>query len=230
MSNAPERPRGRRTILIVTATAAEIAPLLSTLGRGAATGRRTCRYDRGGDTIDVLITGVGMVPTAAWTSRALAHPRYDVALNLGVCGSFDRSIQPGQVVHVVSDRLAEVGAEDGGAFLGLAEMNLPGDDVVVNDGPPANRALDALPRVSAITVNTVHGSEATIAAAAARFHPQVESMEGAAFMYACAIHELPFAQIRAVSNMVERRNRAAWKLPEAIANLGSAALEILDAL
>ena len=33
-------------------------------------------------------------------------------------------------------------------------------------------------------------------------------MEGAAFMYVCLMHQVPFAQIRAVSNVVERRNRA----------------------
>ena len=33
-------------------------------------------------------------------------------------------------------------------------------------------------------------------------------MEGAAFLYVCAMQGVPHAQVRAVSNMVERRNRA----------------------
>jgi futalosine hydrolase len=53
-------------------------------------------------------------------------------------------------------------------------------------------------------------------------------MEGAAFMYACLVHGIPFAQIRAVSNIVERRNRAAWKMNEAIEVLGSAVLAIIE--
>jgi futalosine hydrolase len=60
------------------------------------------------------------------------------------------------------------------------------------------------------------------------FHPQVESMEGAAFMYACLIHQVPFAQVRAVSNFVEKRNREAWKLAEAIRNLSEVALRIIE--
>jgi futalosine hydrolase len=60
--------------------------------------------------------------------------------------------------------------------------------------------------------------------------PLVESMEGAAFMYACLIHDVPFAQVRAVSNVVERRNRATWKMDEAIRNLGVAAVQILNSL
>jgi futalosine hydrolase len=54
-------------------------------------------------------------------------------------------------------------------------------------------------------------------------------MEGAAFMYACTVHEVPFAQVRAVSNVVEPRNRANWALSQAIRNLGATALQILDA-
>jgi futalosine hydrolase len=55
-------------------------------------------------------------------------------------------------------------------------------------------------------------------------------MEGAAFMYACAINGLPFAQVRAVSNFVERRNRQAWKIAEATRSLADVGLRILDGL
>ena len=79
-----------------------------------------------------------------------------------------------------------------------------------------------------ITVNTVHGRECSIADVVARVVPQVESMEGAAFMYACLIHEVPFAQVRAVSNRVERRNRDAWKIVDAVDALCRTALELLD--
>ena len=193
-------------------------------------GHDTCvdSYTHGAHEIDVLITGVGMVATAAWTSRALIQSPYDLALNLGVCGSFDTFIDLGTVVHVTSDRLAELGAEDGDRFLTLADLELAGESEFVNLDPPSNPEIDSLPAVTAITVNTMHGSERSIAAMAERFNPQVESMEGAAFMSACLIHKLPFAQVRAVSNLVERRNRASWKIGEAIRNLNVSALRIID--
>ena len=81
--------------------------------------------------------------------------------------------------------------------------------------------------MSAITVSTAHGNTASIARVVERFRPQVESMEGAAFMYACLIHQVPFAQVRAVSNLVEKRNRAAWKMPEAIEALNGTARKII---
>jgi len=74
----------------------------------------------------------------------------------------------------------------------------------------------------------VHGNEKAIDAVRQRCNPHVESMEGAAFMYACLIHQIPFAEVRAVSNTVEKRNRAGWKLREAIDNLNMTALEIID--
>lgn len=185
--------------------------------------------------VDVLTTGVGMVATASWCSRALGRDRYDLALNLGVCGSFDPALPPGTVVHVVSDRLAELGAEDGDRFLTLDELGLGGGEaqphvsgLMVNADPPPFPALRALPAVAAITVNTVHGDEASIAAVVARLNPQVESMEGAGFMHSCLIHKVPFAQVRAVSNMVERRNRDAWRMPVAIRSVCNTALDILD--
>ena len=73
----------------------------------------------------------------------------------------------------------------------------------------------------------MHGSEQSIACVVERFSPDVESMEGAGFMYACLIHGVPFAQVRGVSNVVERRNRAAWKLDVAINELGAATWELL---
>jgi len=220
-------------ILIVAATEAEIAPLaaglrISKLSDVRPKGARA--FQASGPDIDVLVTGIGMVSTAAKTARALAQARYDLALNLGVCGSFDPRLNPGRVVHVVSDRIAELGAEDGDAFLTVEELSLHGDAVFVNRDPPDNELLNHLPPVSGITVNTVHGNERSIAAIVHRFSPQVESMEGAAFMHACLISQVPFAQVRAVSNLVEPRNREAWNLREAIANLNRCARGILDRL
>ncbi len=204
-------------ILIVAATESEIASVV-----------REKPSLPPGTHLDTLTTGVGMVATAAQTARALALTRYDLALNFGVCGSFDRRLQPGRVVHVVSDRIAELGAEDGDAFLTVEALGLPADPVFVNSDPPEIEPLGSLPAVSGITVNTVHGNERSIAEIVRRFSPQVESMEGAAFMHACLISQVPFAQIRAVSNAVERRNREAWRLGDAIANLNRCARAILE--
>jgi futalosine hydrolase len=202
-------------ILVVAATEPETA--------------RLCTGPHGTHHIEVLVTGVGMVATAAHCAQALARRHFDVAYNFGVCGAFDRSLAPGTVVHVISDRVSELGAEDDTRFVSLHELGLaPDDGGLVNETPPANPALGALPAVHGITVNTVHGHEGSIAAVVDRLAPQVESMEGAAFAYACRISGVPYAQVRAVSNIVERRNRSAWRLDLAVRNLNDAAIRILD--
>jgi len=216
-------------ILIVAATALEVAPILVRMEPMQTLDARMKTYTHGRHEIHVLVTGVGMVATAAWCSRALARTAYDLALNVGVCGSFDPAIPPGTVVHVLSDRLAELGAEDGETFLTLDELQLPGESAFTNAAPPLNPGLEQLPAVTGITVNTSHGNERTIALVIDRFKPQVESMEGAAFMSACLIDKLPFAEVRAVSNLVERRNRESWRMGDAIQNLGATALRIINA-
>ena len=222
-------------ILLVAATGDEVAPIVARMGQPTSHAG-SVSYTYAGHELHVLIAGVGMVATAAWCGRALAPGSYQLALNVGVCGSFDRELGPGRVVHVASDRIAELGAEDDARFMTVDELNLPGwnkteyaRSLLVNASPPDNRVLQELPTVSGITVNTVHGNEASIQAVIERFHPQVESMEGAAFMYACLINAVPFAQVRAVSNVVERRNRQAWRLAEAIGALAETTLRIIEA-
>ena len=219
-------------MLIAAATTAEVGPLAETLGAGRQLQPRLVEHAYRGHVLHVLTTGVGMVATAAWCSRALAGARYDAALNIGVCGSFDPALAVGAVVHVVKDRIAELGAEDGARWIPIEELGLLDKDdaaELVNEAPPRNVALVRLPAVKGITVNTVHGNDAAIAAVRRRFQPQVETMEGAAFMYTCLTHGVTFAQIRAVSNVIERRNRCAWKIAEAIDAVTAAAVDIIDA-
>ncbi len=222
-------------ILVVTATEAEIAPLVASLDPVSGRASRLKSYTHEHHAVDILATGVGMVATATWCSGVFARERYDLVLNAGVCGSFRPALPPGSVVHVTTDQVARFGAEDGDAFLSVQELRLLGEDEfpwtrgrLVNSAPPDNEALRGLPIGDAITVNTVHGSDVTIADAVERYNPHVESMEGAAFMYSCLVHGVPFAQVRAVSNIVERRNRAAWKLRESIDALGATLLTIVD--
>ena len=72
------------------------------------------------------------------------------------------------------------------------------------------------------------GREATGRMRREIFDADFESMEGAAFMYACRVAGVPFAQVRAVSNRVERRNRAGWDLVGAVQRLGRVSRRLLE--
>src|SRR5258705_11405505 len=116
-------------MLIVAATTAEIDPLLGALKQRSTPDGRLRSCTRARHEVDVLTTGVGMVATAAWSSRVLAMHQYDLALNFGVCGSFDPEIAAGAVVQVISEELPEMRAEADDAFLPLPDLKLAaGDD------------------------------------------------------------------------------------------------------
>jgi futalosine hydrolase len=179
---------------------------------------------------DILITGVGMTATAFALGRHLATNQYDLAINLGIAGSFDRNIPLGSVVEVIQDTFTELGAEDDSRFITLDALGF-GQTVYKTDTRVANYYTGQnLWPVTAATVNTVHGSDASIELLHRRAAPQLESMEGAAFFYACEQAGLPALQIRAVSNYVEKRNRDAWKIGLAVKNLNTFALNLLAVL
>ena len=216
-------------ILIVAATKFEIEPLIERLGAINPSGSRifSCNYKE--HEIDFLITGIGMVATAYHTGKVL-NESYDAAFNIGICGSFSRNIEIGSVVNVYDDRFSELGAEDDGDFLTLEELNLNGVSRIENLSGALHQLIEALPKVSGITVNTTHGNEDSIKKVYNKFHPYTESMEGAAFMFVCEQENIPYVQIRAVSNYVEKRNREAWNIPLAIVNLNKQVFEIIDQL
>jgi futalosine hydrolase len=212
-------------VLVVAATESEVFNLKSKVES------QKSKKDSGLKTADLelLITGVGMVATAFALGRHLATNQYDLAINLGIAGSFDRNIALGDVVEIVEDSFSELGAENGDEFLGLAQLGFGEADF-----KPSGRLYDFgiadIRQVSAITVNTVHGNDVSIKKLTNRIQPQLESMEGAAFFYACKQAGVPCMQIRAVSNYVEIRNRDAWQIGLAIKNLNTFATELLERL
>ncbi len=203
-------------ILIVAATEVEIQPLLTHFGDKKP--------------FDVLITGVGMVATAFALGGHLAVKKYDLAINLGIAGSFDRDIALGEVVEVIADELSELGAENDEEFLPIQQMGFGESRYLASSALRYHTKTTKLKTVNAITVNTVHGNEASIQKVAERLQPQLESMEGAAFFYACQKAGVACLQIRAVSNYVEKRNRDNWQIGLAIKNLNNFAIALLDEL
>jgi futalosine hydrolase len=213
-------------ILFVAATLFEVENLLGTDGAGAKS-RGNGHLTHLSPHHSLLITGVGMVATAYALGRELATNRYDLAINLGIAGSFDRNIPLGDLVEITEDTIAELGAEDDDTFLPIADMGF-GESLFKASKPLSEIYRSAaLKPATAITVNTVHGNEASILKIKKRINPQIESMEGAAFFYACREAGVPCIQIRAVSNYVEKRNRDAWQIGLAVKNLNTFATELL---
>jgi futalosine hydrolase len=196
------------------------------------------RYYKGNLGIDLVYSGVGSVPTAWSVMKYIQlYGKPSIAINAGIAGSYRQEYGIGMVVMPVSDCFADAGVEDGELFRTLSEAGLAGAD----DKPFRNGLLHAtehitemasgiLSPVKAITVNSATGSETTKRRTVEKFDPDIETMEGAAFFYVCAIEEIPFIAVRAISNMVEKRDRSKWNIPLAIDNLALKLDELLKLL
>lgn len=210
-------------ILIIAATPFEVAPLREYLEENY-TSDTPFHYKKEQQEVILLITGVGMTQTAYALGKALVIEDFQLAINAGVAGAFNKKLQLGDVVNVVEERYGDLGVEEAnGDFTDLFEMELINgqqapfrENVLPND---RGAEFDFLPKVKGLTVNKVHGFAGSIAKIRAKYQVDIETMEGAAFFQACLTEEVPFLEIRAISNYVEPRNRANWELGKAIQNL-----------
>lgn len=190
-------------ILLLAATQMEIQPFLQTVPKA-----------------DVLIGGVGSVATAYHLTKQLSHHHYNLVVQAGVGGTFSELIQLGEVVSIKCDAFGDLGVMENG-FRSLQDMNLNTEPEWLEN---KNSLLQKLPykQVKAITVNTIHTDATLTNTLRQRWKADVESMEGAALHYVCHQQQVPFVQLRSISNQVGIRDKTKWRMKEAITNLNEA--------
>jgi futalosine hydrolase len=174
---------------------------------------------------------VGAAAAAAATARLLALAEaagrpYRGVVCAGIGGGFTPRAALGLVVLGGRAIAADLGADSPAGFLPLDELGfgtatLPADPALL---AALRAALPGAPVGDVLTVSTVTGTAERTATLAARFPAAVaEAMEG--YGVACAARDagLPFAELRTISNPVGPRDRAAWRIPQALAALTAAA-------
>jgi futalosine hydrolase len=177
------------------------------------------------DNVTVAITGTGIASTAYRLTKFLKD-KYDLVLNIGIAGSFSEKLGTGDVVAVYSETFGDFGVAVKDGFLTCFEENI----VDANMFPFSNGILISeyaeqiagnlsIPIVNGLTNNTVSGEERLIKRMKNKFSPDIETMEGAAFFYVCLMENVPFVEIRSISNMVEPRDKSKWNIPAAVRNL-----------
>ncbi|MEU5422010.1 futalosine hydrolase [Streptomyces sp. NPDC020667] len=190
--------------------------------------------------VDALAAGVGPAAAAAGTATALTAAAvsggpYDLVVSAGIGGGFTGATAGAPVGSlVVSDAIvaADLGAETPEGFLPVTELGF---------GTVEHRPPEALVRAVAeatgarrgevLTVSTVTGStERARALAKLRPGALIEAMEGFGVAEAAAAHGVPVLEIRAVSNPVGPRDRAAWRIGDALAALAGAFAALPGAL
>ncbi|MET9291093.1 futalosine hydrolase [Streptomyces sp. NPDC003077] len=207
-------------------------------------------------TLDVLAAGVGPAAAATGTATALTAaayasadgrtPPYDLVISTGIGGGFVHPAAATGVAGnttptptaeaplVIADEItaADLGAETPTGFLPVTDLGFG----TVTHRPPADlvaaiAAATGGRRGTVLTGSTVTGSAARAAELAER-HPRAlaEAMEGFGVAEAAAAHGVPVCEIRAISNAVGPRDRAAWRIGEALAALTTAFAALPQAL
>ncbi|GAA1590749.1 futalosine hydrolase [Actinoplanes couchii] len=176
--------------------------------------------------IVVEAVGVGPAAAAAGTARLLTSRPYRAVISAGIAGGFPGRADIGGLVIATRSIAADLGAESPGGFLPVEELGF-GSSVLEADPVLVKALRDALPTAvpgDVLTLATVTGTAATTDRLATRFPQAVaEAMEGYGVAVAAEGAGVPFAELRAISNPVGPRDRAAWRLADAFAALRTAA-------
>ena len=181
-------------------------------------------------------SGVGMLASAVSLTRLVSEEKPDLIIQAGIAGCFDPDISLGKVVVVKEEILGDVGVEEEGKWKDIFDLKLEKS----NYHPFEKRKLPnpwlstynllKLPELTGITVNQISTQPSRIEQLKKKYGAVVESMEGAALHFICREANIPFIQIRAISNYVGERNKAHWKMKEAIEALNEVLVKYVDRL
>ena len=215
-----------KNCLIIASTLREIEPFIKSYRKDTGT-----RENRIG--IDVLITGVGLTATTYSLTRQVSLKRPDIVIQAGIAGSFDKEIKPGTVCAVGADRIGDEIVIDRNKLFTVFDLGLRKKD----QQPYRNEwlknphkeilKLSALPAVRSISVNEINTDRKMIRLLKKEYGASLESMEGAALHLVCLSENIPFLQVRAVSNQVGERRKEKWKFGKSITELNRILLELL---
>ena len=181
-------------------------------------------------------SGVGMLATAVSLTKIIVEEKPDLIIQMGIAGTFDTKINLGKVVAIQDETIGDLGVEEDGKWKDIFEMKLEKSSY-----PPFEKRrlpnqwlrqynLLELTEVSGITVNEITTNAKRMEQLIKKYNPITESMEGAALHFVCRDMNIPFLQIRAISNYVGERDKTNWQLKESIDALKETVLKLIDKL
>ncbi|TFE23309.1 futalosine hydrolase [Cohnella luojiensis] len=188
---------------------------------------------RGDRRFEVLAAGVGPVAAAVSTAIALASSSaaggYDLVVSAGIGGGFVDEAPIGSIVVASEVIAADLGAETPEGFAGVDKLGFGTNRIPVEENMSCLlvetlRAAGLTAGYGAIlTLSTVTGTAETAAMLAERIPgAAAEAMEGYGVASAAHRQGIPFIEIRAISNAVGPRDKAAWRIGDALAALEAA--------
>jgi futalosine hydrolase len=198
------------------------------------TGLKEISFTRPSLMVHTAVTGVGLLPSSYAIMQLIARLKPDLIIQVGIAGSFNPTLVLGTAVTVRQEMLADMGVYESDGYhdifdLGLAEKNMPPFEqgAIVNHHDHLIESA-SLPAVSAVSVNEISTSTEKINVFAEKYKADIESMEGAALHYVCAMQQIPFIQIRGISNLVGERDKTKWKIPESMLAATNACINLIN--
>jgi futalosine hydrolase len=197
---------------------------------------------------EVLLSvgGMGKVNAAHAATMLLTRPGVDALIVFGVGGAYPAS---GAGIGDLAIATEEIAADEGvltpDGFRDTEYIGIPlvktGSEQFFNTFPASVPLLDrslralasfplAVHRGPFITVSTCSGTSLRARELEQRYHGVCENMEGAAAAQTALHHDVPWLEVRGISNMVEDRDLSTWDMPQAALTAQKAVLAILEEL
>ena len=187
--------------------------------------------------VETLVCGVGKSAAGVRTALRLVDGGVRAVVSFGVAGAYPGGgIELGDVVVATEVAVVDEGLETGARFepFDRPDMPVPGADWTATD-PGLCTRLDApvgadfsLARGRIATISVCAGTE-RLANERASSGAVAESMEGAAVGYAASCCDVPFVELRGISNACGPREGAAFELALAVRNAGVALARLVEA-
>lgn len=166
---------------------------------------------------DLLICGPGMPASMLHTFKYLnQYSHYHLLIMAGIAGSYKQNIKPGKVVCVETEKMADIGFVKHQRFCTLTDQKewqaFYDNGILINP----NQALREQTGLKNVCANTVNVNNLKIQGIP---EADIENMEGAGFFMLANEANIPFLEIRSISNYVQERDKSNWKINTALDNL-----------
>lgn len=214
-------------VLVVAATSGEITPAMNFF------------HGKGTDTFQVEFhcTGVGLTAATFEITRLALTQSPDLIIQAGIAGSFTHPPTQGEVVMIATEETGDMGVWENGSWKNMTELALlPSDSPPYETGLLPNPYLAAfsflgLSQATGISVNQITTDQKMLEELQKKHPtPLIESMEGAALHYACRMLQIPFLQLRGISNLVGERNKSNWNISLAIEQVNQTLIQLLTSI
>lgn len=196
------------------------------------------------DRVMAAVCGVGPVEAAVRAMKLLGDHAAKIrhVVNFGIGGAYlpEAASQALELLHVClaeSEVLGDHGVCFAGRVESFADSEMTNKTKFMLDKnllyAARQELLDRAIDFSSGTFVTVNGASGTAERGIFlknKFNGICENMEGAAIARCCEMYSLPMLEVRVISNMVEDRPGAPWRLEEACSRAGSIAALLVDRL